>query len=206
MLRQLFTMSEVKAAPETFIGSYDNLWRLQRTKGFSGRTTSGTDTLSQTTFVSDDIGEIAAEILRVVARRPKVVCTNKDGPTADIVAALNAVGVYYDHDTKQISGQPIPSNEPVVLSPSERLALLTAEEMAENERKVAREAQRAEIAESVKVQADALMEQAKLLLASVAPPIVPPVLPAPAPQETPVDEDRVQVRAIGNNGDKRKAG
>src|SRR5216684_9343666 len=106
MLRDLNTKTEVTAASETWLGSYGSKWRIQRRAAFSGRTTSGTDKLYQTTFVSDDLAEVAGEILKVCAGRPGLTCTNKNGPDTDIIAELGKVGVYYDHETMRLSGTP----------------------------------------------------------------------------------------------------
>ncbi len=106
MLRELHTAQDVKDASEPFIGSYLSKWRIQRTASFSGRTGRGSDKLSQTTFVGD-LSEVAAEIIRVCATRPGLTCTNKNGPDADIVSALAAIGVHYADG--RLSGDPVQS-------------------------------------------------------------------------------------------------
>src|SRR5271166_4448542 len=85
-MRFVSTMQEVTNATEEYLGSYGSKWRIQRRSAFTGRTTGGTDRLFQTTFVGS-LAEVAGEIMRVCALRPKLTCTNAKGPESAIVSA-----------------------------------------------------------------------------------------------------------------------
>ncbi len=191
MLRFLTTKSDVDNATEDFLGSYGSKWRLQRRAAFSGRTTSGTDMLYQTTFVGS-LGECASEIMRVCTLRPKLTCTNMAGPQSDIIAALAEIGVHYADG--RLSGAPIVSDKPVEMTPAERRVAIASKRQEAESLVAAYAAEQAALDDAVRAQATEMIANAQALLASV------PALPAPAETIEPLPD--TQRRAIGSNGKK----
>ncbi len=118
MLRLVTTLNEVRTASEPYVGSYLGKWRIQTPATFTGREPRGK--LSQTTFVGS-LSEVASEIIRESANRSGLVCTNKNGPGADIISALSEIGVHYDHATQRLSGEPVP-DAPRELTVAEKYA------------------------------------------------------------------------------------
>ncbi len=152
-LRFLTTTQEVTDASEPFIGSYGSKWRIQPRAMFSGRATSGTDRLYQTTFIGD-LSDVAAEIMRVCVLRPKLTCTNMKGPSADIVKALADIGVHYDVESMRLTGEPVVAVS-APQSAAEQLAALQAETLALAAKQAEIASRQVEISAQVKAERDA---------------------------------------------------